>query len=73
MENQINALQRQLNTMPQTQQEQQGLQRNYAATLIKLRQQTGSAPPFRKGQAETTGKPSTRAKFSSTYQPLWQL
>ena len=68
-------MQRQLNTMRQTQQEQQGLRRNYAATQVNYQAppKTGSAPPSRRGQAETTGKPSTRAKFSNTYQPLWQF
>ena len=67
--------QRQLNTLRQTQQEQQGLQRNYAATQVNYQPppKTGSAPPSRRGKAETTGKPSTQVKFSSTYQPLWQL
>ena len=74
MDDQIIDLQRQLNTLRQTQQEKHGQQRNYAATQsIKPRQKTANAPRSRRGQAQTIRTPSIQAKFSITYQPLWQL
>ena len=75
MENQIYDLQRQLNTLRQTQQELQGLQRNYAATQINYQalQKNEEFASISKGASRNNRKPLTQAKFSSTYQLLWQL
>ena len=72
MADQINDLQRQLNTLRRTQQEKHGQQRNYATTKVNY-QALPKKRRTRRGKAQTIRTPSIKAKFSITYQPLWQL